>query len=183
MSMPQSSPTRVLATMGRRRERSRNAASNTMAVQAPNRASKPFSSPSGFMRLPDFDELAILARRVGIVLEAEQVEYLGVVAECQELERFGVPSLRLAASLVVHARPHLCHGERFTQHLWREAGLACDDARAAAAGLHDEVDPPHAHVEDAALASLTRRGRVIVVQGVVQARRDRQLARAQPLGR
>src|SRR5690242_15996490 len=100
MSMPQSSPTRVLATMGRRRERSRKAASNTMAVQAPNRASTPFSSPSGFMGLPDLDELAILACGIGVVLEAKQIEELGVVAERQELERFGVPSLRLAASLL-----------------------------------------------------------------------------------
>src|SRR6266566_7259281 len=131
MSMPQSSPTRVLATMGRRPARSRNAASNTMAVQAPNRANRPVSSPSGFMRLPDPHQLPVLVRSIGIVLEAEQVEELRVVAQRQELQRFGVPSLRLAAALLAHARTHLRDGERFTQRLRREAGLARDDAGAA----------------------------------------------------
>src|SRR5919201_2645536 len=116
MTMPQSRPTTVLTTMGRRRARSRKAASKTMAVQAPNRANKPLSSPSGFMRLPDLHELPVLLRGIGIVLEAEQVEELGVVAQRQELQRFGVPSLRLAAALLAHARPHLCDGECFTQH-------------------------------------------------------------------
>src|SRR5437763_1103398 len=107
MAMPQSKPPTVPATMGRRRERRRKAASNTTAVQAPNRANRPFSSPSGFMCLPHFDQLAILPCGLGIVLEAEQVEELGVVAQRQKLQRFGVPSLRLAAALLAQARPHL----------------------------------------------------------------------------
>src|SRR5919201_6596890 len=161
MTMPQSSPTTVLTTMGRRRARSRKAASKTMAVQAPNRANRPVSSPSGFMRLPDLHELPVLLCGVGIVLEAEQVEELGIVAQRQELQRFRVPALRPAAALLAHARAHLRDGERFAQHLRREAGLARDDAGAAPARLHDEVDPPHAHVEDAALAAPARSGGVI----------------------